>query len=101
MLTRLAALLVLHLVIDDLIAAPASQPRLKLERADQRLNVRARTGNSGAEFDLATFVMDPQLRPYLHPLRDPSGRVILTEDRPTDHRWQHGIFTGFHRVNGF
>jgi hypothetical protein len=45
--------------------------------------------------------MDPQLRPYLHPLRDPSGRVVLTEDRPDDHPWQHGIFTGFHRVNGF
>ena len=25
---------------------------------------------------------------------------MLTEDRPADHRWQHGIFTGFHRVNG-
>jgi hypothetical protein len=27
--------------------------------------------------------------------------VVLTEDRPADHQWQHGIFTGFHRVNGF
>jgi hypothetical protein len=27
--------------------------------------------------------------------------VVLTEDRPADHPWQHGIFTGFHRVNGF
>ena len=26
---------------------------------------------------------------------------MLTEDRPADHPWQHGIFTGFHRVNGF
>lgn len=33
--------------------------------------------------------------------RDASGRVVLTEDRPDDHPWQHGIFTGFHRVNGF
>jgi len=40
-------------------------------------------------------------RPYLHPVRDASGRVVLTEDRPADHPWQHGIFTGFHRVNGF
>jgi hypothetical protein len=45
--------------------------------------------------------MDPNLRPYLHPLRDASGRVVLTEDKPADHPWQHGIFTGFHRVNGF
>jgi hypothetical protein len=45
--------------------------------------------------------METNARPYLHPLRDASGRVVLTEDRPTDHPWQHGIFTGFHRVNGF
>ena len=50
--------------------------------------------------DLLTFVMDPSLRPYLHPLRDASGKVVLTEDKPADHPWQHGIFTGFHRVNG-
>ena len=43
---------------------------------------------------------DPSGRPYLHPVHDPSGRTILTEDRPADHPWQHGIFTGFHRVNG-
>ncbi len=40
-------------------------------------------------------------RPYLHPVRDASGRAVLTEDKPADHPWQHGIFTGFHRVNGF
>ena len=45
--------------------------------------------------------MEPGARPYLHPVRDASGRVVLTEDRPADHPWQHGIFTGFHRVNGF
>src|SRR5215211_7746680 len=106
MLTQVAALLVLVLALNDLVGAdpsqsPTSQPRLKLERTDQRLNIRARIRNSDSEFDLATFVMDPQLRPYLHPLRDPSGRVVLTEDRPADHPWQHGIFTGFHRVNGF
>jgi putative heme-binding domain-containing protein len=79
----------------------ASEPRIKIDRADQRLNVRARPPGSEAWIDLATFVMDPQLRPYLHPLRDASGRVVLTEDHPDDHPWQHGIFTGFHRVNGF
>jgi putative heme-binding domain-containing protein len=79
----------------------ASEPRLKIDRADSHLNVRARVSGSESWSDLATFVMDPQLRPYLHPLRDASGRVVLTEDRPEDHPWQHGIFTGFHRVNGF
>ena len=51
-------------------------------------------------FDLATYVIDPALRPYFHPLYDASGRHVLTQDRPDDHPWQHGIFTGFHRVNG-
>jgi hypothetical protein len=90
--------LVFVLVVLDLSAA---EPRLKLERADQQLNVRARPVGSQEWFDIATFVMDSKLRPYLHPLRDPSGHVILTEDKPADHPWQHGIFTGFHRVNGF
>jgi hypothetical protein len=92
--------LILAFVLCASFAANA-EPRLKIDRADQRLNVRARLPASEQWIDLATFVMDPQLRPYLHPLRDPSGRVVLTEDRPADHPWQHGIFTGFHRVNGF
>jgi hypothetical protein len=82
-------------------SAGAAEPRIKIERAEQRLNVRARVPGKEQWIDLATFVTDLQLRPYLHPLRDPSGRVVLTEDRPADHVWQHGIFTGFHRVNGF
>jgi hypothetical protein len=45
--------------------------------------------------------METNSRPYLHPVRDTSGQVVLTQDRPADHPWQHGIFTGFHRVNGF
>jgi hypothetical protein len=45
--------------------------------------------------------METNSRPYLHPVRDASGQIVLTEDKPADHPWQHGIFTGFHRVNGF
>jgi len=46
--------------------------------------------------------MDPAQRPYLHPVRDASGTQVLTQDRPADHPWQHGIFTGFHGlVNGY
>jgi hypothetical protein len=44
--------------------------------------------------------MKANARPYLHPVRDATGKVILSEDKPADHPWQHGIFTGFHRVNG-
>jgi putative heme-binding domain-containing protein len=75
--------------------------RLKVESKEKKLVVRAQLRGPGDWVELATYVMEPNLRPYLHPLRDAAGQVVLTEDRPADHPWQHGIFTGFHRVNGF
>jgi putative heme-binding domain-containing protein len=78
-----------------------SASRIKVERTENRLTIRARTGNSQEWVDLATYVMEAKSRPYLHPVRDGTGKMVLTEDRPADHPWQHGIFTGFHRVNGF
>jgi WD40 repeat protein len=74
---------------------------IKVEPGQQSLNVRARIPGQDQWVELATFMMDPTMRPYLHPVRDASGSVVLTEDRPADHVWQHGIFTGFHAVNGF
>jgi hypothetical protein len=82
-------------------AAAVDEPRIKVERSEQSLRIHARVPGKEQWGELATFVMDPKLRPYLHPLRDASGRILLTEDKPADHPWQHGIFTGFHRVNGF
>jgi hypothetical protein len=80
---------------------PRPSARIKVERGAETLAVRTRVSEQEPWVDLATFVMDAKLRPYLHPVRDASGSVVLTEDRPADHPWQHGIFTGFHRVNGF
>jgi hypothetical protein len=104
---RFAALLILALLCSCVpmhkryMPADIVEPRINLRRAHQRLNIHARLPDDQQWFDLATFAMDPNIRPYLHPVRDASARVILTEDRPLDHPWQHGIFTGFHRVNGF
>src|SRR5688572_14764221 len=81
--------------------AGQSTSRLRLESGEGKLVVRAQFSGQGGCVELATYVMERNSRPYLHPVRDASGRVVLTEDRPADHRWQHGIFTGFHRVNGF
>jgi hypothetical protein len=78
-----------------------SASRIQVEKQEKRLVVRARVPGAAAWSELATYVMEPSLRPYLHPVYDASGRQVLTEDRPEDHPWQHGIFTGFHRVNGF
>src|SRR5437016_1306002 len=90
------------LAISGTISANADdEARIKVERSEHCLRICARTPGKAQWRELATFVMDPKLRPYLHPLRDASGRVVLTEDKPADHPWQHGIFTGFHRVNGF
>ena len=75
--------------------------RIKVESKEKMLVVRAQPAGKDDWIELATYVTETNLRPYLHPLRDASGRVVLTEDHPADHPWQHGIFTGFHRVNGF
>jgi putative heme-binding domain-containing protein len=78
-----------------------SAGQIKLESNEKRMVVRAQLAGSGNWTDVATYVIETNSRPYLHPLRDARGQVVLTEDRPADHPWQHGIFTGFHRVNGF
>jgi putative heme-binding domain-containing protein len=75
--------------------------RVKLEAKPSRLVVRGQWPGGSNWVELATYRMETNSRPYLHPVRDASGRTELTEDRPEDHPWQHGIFTGFHRVNGF
>ena len=77
---------------------PRSSP-LKLEKQNDRLIISIQPA-AGQSTELATYQMSPGTRPYLHPVKDASGRITLTEDRPADHPWQHGIFTGFHRVNG-
>lgn len=39
-------------------------------------------------------------RPYIHPIAAPDGKGILTEDAPTHHPWQHGLYIGLNAVNG-
>lgn len=39
-------------------------------------------------------------RPSIHPIYAPDGNGILTEDAPSHHPWQHGLYTGFNLVNG-
>lgn len=89
--------------ISNLFGADETAPlsRIKIERLEKKLVVRALAPGAANWTDLVTYVAEPGLRPYLHPVHDASGRHVLTQDRPEDHPWQHGIFTGFHRVNGF
>jgi hypothetical protein len=56
----------------------------------------------GADADLpaVTYVCQPGARAYLHPVRAVASAQVLTQDRPTDHPWQHGVFTALHAVAG-
>jgi hypothetical protein len=49
---------------------------------------------------LLSYACRPGERPFMHPVHGPSGGPVLTMDRPTDHPWQHGVFTALHAVNG-
>ena len=39
-------------------------------------------------------------RAYIHPIVAPDGNGILTEDTPSHHPWQHGLYVGLNDVNG-
>lgn len=39
-------------------------------------------------------------RPYLHPVHAPQGGGVITEDTPSHHPWQHGLYVGLNDVNG-
>jgi putative heme-binding domain-containing protein len=112
-LANLFAFLALDRPPDDPLARPIPgapgrdlNRTIKVAKGDRQLVVwaryrdPARPNNDKGWAELITYVMDPKLRPYLHPVRDVSGKIVLTDDRPSDHPWQHGIFTGFHKVNG-
>jgi putative heme-binding domain-containing protein len=109
-LSDLFAFLALDRPPDDRLArlipgAPGHdlEKTLRIEKGDRKLVVQARLSKGQGSKDwanLVTYVMDPAHRPYLHPVYDAFGSTLLTADRPADHPWQHGIFTGFHQVNG-
>jgi methane monooxygenase PmoA-like len=40
------------------------------------------------------------MRPYLHPIRTPDGKGVLTEIHPSHHLHQTGIYWGLKKVNG-
>jgi hypothetical protein len=42
----------------------------------------------------------PGTRPYIHPIIAPDGQGILTEDTPSHHPWQHGLYVGLNDLNG-
>ena len=73
----------------------------KDQRTETNIVVRVVNPTDNTSRPLLTYVAIPGQRPFLHPVYDASGKHVLTQDRPDDHPWQHGIFTGFHQINGF
>jgi hypothetical protein len=49
---------------------------------------------------LLTHRIRADQRPSIHPIHAPDGNGVLTEDSPSHHPWQHGLYTGFNLVNG-
>ena len=39
-------------------------------------------------------------RPYIHPIISPGGSGAVTENAPSHHLWQHGLYIGLNDVNG-
>ena len=39
-------------------------------------------------------------RPFIHPIMSPGGAGVITENAPSHHLWQHGLYIGLNDVNG-
>ncbi|MFK7692046.1 PmoA family protein [Paenibacillus sp. HJGM_3] len=69
---------------------------LRIVASDRRVAVYR------TDSDTAILVQqaDKDRRPYIHPIAAPDGLGILTEDAPSHHPWQHGLYVGLNDVNG-
>lgn len=77
-------------------SVPETQLPLAIEnRPDGLAVVRA----DGGAVVLAQVASAGQ-RPYIHPIAAPGGAGVLTENAPSHHPWQHGLYVGLNDVNG-
>lgn len=44
---------------------------------------------------------EPDHRAYIHPIVAPDGVGVITENAPSHHLWQHGLYIGLNAVNGY
>src|SRR5207244_1560941 len=64
--------------------------KLRIDLTEKKLTVSARLARpkgetaSGGMTPLVDYVIDPAQRPYIHPLRDPTGNIVMTADAPAD-----------------
>jgi hypothetical protein len=55
---------------------------------------------SGQEEPIAVQQAAAHTRPFIHPITAPDGIGTLTENAPSHHPWQHGLYVGLNKVNG-
>ena len=74
-----------------------SQPlELRLNRELNELHVF----KAGIDRPVITQNAKRGMRPYLHPIRTPDGKGVLTEIHPSHHLHQTGVYWGLKKVNG-
>ena len=55
---------------------------------------------AGVEHPVITQNAKGGMRPYLHPIRTPDGKGVVTEIHPSHHLHQTGVYWGLKKVNG-
>jgi putative membrane-bound dehydrogenase-like protein len=83
------------------LAAPSAvqtSPTLRADHDEAAGTIRV--FRAGGTEPLVTQHARPDFRPYLHPIAAPDGRGVLTEDSPSHHPHQTGLYWGFTRLNG-
>lgn len=70
--------------------------QLRIDSDDHRVAVYR--GEAGEPLLVQNAPVDG--RPFLHPIQAPGGIGSVTEDAPSHHPWQHGLYIGLNDVNG-
>jgi putative membrane-bound dehydrogenase-like protein len=78
--------------------AALSQPGLRIQQDEQAATLSVY--RIGQRSPILVQNAKPDMRPYLHPIAAPDGNGVLTENRPSHHPHQTGLYWGFTRVNG-
>ena len=69
--------------------------QVRVSGDNQHVEIRRNVGTA-----LLRHRIHSNTRPSIHPIYAPDGVGIVTQDSPSHHPWQHGLYTGFNLVNG-
>ncbi len=67
----------------------------RIEHSEETINIFRTDGSE----PILTQNAKENFRPYLHPIKSPDGKSVLTEYSPDHHAHQTGLYWGFTRVN--